>query len=261
LEISEIIETKRIYKSPFKIVSSDFFENSINPLLSELNVSLKDKVKRIKNIEEKENIKFSIEELREHIETAFQSTLYFYCRKIYNNEIKKDTDLPWYIAHWLFVREFCYSSMFRFSKSGKFNVPYGGISYNKKDLSNKIERLLDSKLITLLENTDINNLDFEDLFKKYKYFHKDDFMFLDPPYDTEFSQYNKEKDFDKEEQIRLRDSLLKVNCKIMIVIKETDFILSLYEKDFNIQKFDKKYATNMRNRNNQEVVHLIITNY
>lgn len=105
-------------------------------------------------------------------------------------------------------------------------------------------------------------MDFEKLFKKYNYFNKNDFLFLDPPYDSEFSQYNKEQDFDKDEQIRLRDNLLKVHCKFMIVIKETEFINDIYsDKYFKIEKFDKKYMTNMRNRNNKDVQHLIITNY
>ena len=47
----------------------------------------------------------------------------------------------------------------------------------------------------------------------------------------------------------------------MVVIKETDFISSLYKDDFIIEKFDNKYMTNMRNRNDKDVKHLIITNY
>ena len=29
--------------------------------------------------------------------------------------------------------------MFRYNKQGKFNVPYGGISYNRKDFNKKID--------------------------------------------------------------------------------------------------------------------------
>lgn len=47
----------------------------------------------------------------------------------------------------------------------------------------------------------------------------------------------------------------------MIVIKETDFIYNLYKNNFKIESFDKKYLTNMRNRNNKDVKHLIITNF
>lgn len=225
--------------------------------------SIKDKVVRIRAIEKKENKKFQEVELKDHLTTALQSALYFYNRKIYNDGFDESKiNLNNYIASWYYVREFCYSSMFRFSKNGNFNVPYGGIGYNSKDFALKINRLKnDKELHNLLKNTQINKLDFEKLFEKYEYFNEDDFIFLDPPYDSEFSQYNKEGDFDKKEQIRLRDVLLKTKAKIMVVIKETDFINELYVPYFKIEKFDKKYMTNMRNRNNKDVQHLIITNY
>jgi len=241
------------------------FKNNMGEQLEErIKGSVKDKIKRIQKIEEKENKKFVPEEYKNHFETALQSAFYFYSRDIYNKGYKEDCEecLEYYIANWYYVREFCYSSMFRFSKNGNFNVPYGGIGYNSKDFLSKVEILnKNEKLHHLLTNTEINKLDFQKLFEKYNYFEKEDFIFLDPPYDSEFSQYNKEGDFDKKEQIRLRDELLKINAKIMVVIKETDFIYDLYKKDFKIEKFDKKYMTNMRNRNNKDVQHLIITNY
>ena len=226
--------------------------------------TMKDKIRRIQKKSRSEEINFSLKDFRNHLITGLQSSLYFYCRNIYNNghiNLKKK-EIPSFIAKWYYVREFCFSSMFRFSKTGNFNVPYGGIGYNAKDFKKKIDNLKNNKnLHLLLEHTDVNQLDFEELFDKYKYFKEDDFIFLDPPYDSEFSQYNKEKDFDKEEQIRLRDCLLKVNGKIMIVIKETDFIFDLYKDKFIIEKFDKQYMTNIKNRNEQVVQHLIITNY
>lgn len=225
-----------------------------------LKKSVIDKIKRIKKIEIKNSKKFNKEELKEHLVTALQSGLYFYSREIYNNGLK-NISIEEYIANWYFVREFCYSAMFRFSSAGKFNVPYGGISYNKKDFLSKIKYIEEKEVQNLLSNTIIENLDFEELFKKYNYFNKNDFIFLDPPYDLEFSQYNKEKDFDKEEQIRLRDCLKKTKANFMIVIKETDFIRDIYSEDFfEITSFDKIYLTNMRNRNNKECKHLIITN-
>lgn len=222
--------------------------------------SIVDKIKRIKKIETENSKAFNNEELKEHLITALQSGLYFHAREIYNKGYK-NISIEEYIANWYFVREFCYSSMFRFSTSGKFNVPYGGISYNKKDFISKIKYLESNEIKELLSDTIIENLDFEDLFKKYNYFNENDFIFLDPPYDSEFSQYNKEKDFDKEEQIRLRDCLKKTKAKFMIVIKETDFIRDIYSEDFfEITSFDKIYLTNMRNRNNKECKHLIISN-
>ena len=48
----------------------------------------------------------------------------------------------------------------------------------------------------------------------------------------------------------------------MMVIKNTDFIYSLYSKDnLNIKTFDKTYLVSFMNRNDKRAEHLIIMNY
>jgi len=48
----------------------------------------------------------------------------------------------------------------------------------------------------------------------------------------------------------------------MMIIKNTDFIYSLYNnKSLNIESFEKNYLVSFMNRNNKKVEHLIITNY
>ena len=48
----------------------------------------------------------------------------------------------------------------------------------------------------------------------------------------------------------------------MMIIKNTDFIFELYNnKGLNIQTFDKKYLVSFMNRNDKDVIHLLITNY
>jgi DNA adenine methylase len=48
----------------------------------------------------------------------------------------------------------------------------------------------------------------------------------------------------------------------MMIIKNTEFIYSLYDKkDIYITSFDKKYLVSFQNRNNKDAKHLIITNY
>ncbi len=151
--------------------------------------------------------------------------------------------------------------MFRYNKSGGFNVPYGGIGYNRKNLAKKVDYLQTKKLVKHLVKTTIDNLDFEDFFIKNKP-KKDDFIFLDPPYDSEFSTYA-QNEFTREDQARLAKYLIK-DCKAnwMMVIKNTDFIYSLYDKKgINMQSFDKKYLVSFQNRNDKEAEHLIITNY
>ena len=38
-------------------------------------------------------------------------------------------------ADFLFLREYAYAAMFRYNRRDEFNVPYGGISYNRKSLA------------------------------------------------------------------------------------------------------------------------------
>ena len=48
----------------------------------------------------------------------------------------------------------------------------------------------------------------------------------------------------------------------MMIIKNTDFIYELYNKDgINIQTFNKEYLVSFMNRNEKKVTHLLITNY
>lgn len=72
--------------------------------------------------------------------------------------------------------------------------------------------------------------------------------FLDPPYDTDFSTYA-QNEFGHEEQKRLCECLKRTPAKILLIIKNTDFIYELYKDNFNITSFDKKYMVSFMNRN------------
>ena len=152
--------------------------------------------------------------------------------------------------------------MFRYNSKGQFNVPYGGMGYNNIRLKDKISYLDSKTLRKRLNITVIENLDFYDFFANKK-MSEDDFVFLDPPYDTEFSTYDKNM-FGIEDQKRLADLLInQLNCKWMLVIKNTEFIYNLYcdQEHVYIHHFDKTYAVSFMNRNNRDTEHLLITNY
>ena len=151
--------------------------------------------------------------------------------------------------------------MFRYNSHGEFNVPYGGISYNRKDLAKKIAYMQSPEVHRHLTNTVIENMDFEDFLQKYIP-EADDFIFLDPPYDSEFSTYTQNK-FSREDQERLAHYLLKqCEAKFMLVIKKTSTISNLYNnRGLNIRAFNKKYLVSFQDRNNLESEHLIITNF
>lgn len=252
-----------VVNSEFVLNSEKIVNNDIYLKFLKRELAAKDKIIARINKEKQEANEISLTAEEEAIQkkTGVFAALYYMYRELYNQKNKDKSFDVNHITYWFVMREIAYSGMFRFSSSGNFNVPYGGISYNNKNFINKLNEILVLRDKDFYQNTEFNNLDFEDFFKKYDYFSENDFIFLDPPYDSEFSQYNKEEDFTKEDQTRLRDVLLKTKAKIMVVIKETDFIKNLYKDNFKIANFDKNYSVNFKNRNDRAVNHLIITNY
>lgn len=217
------------------------------------------KMTRMYSIEQKKGILSEVD-VELNILTALKSAIYMYYRYLHNNQ----EELSDFInsAIYYFIRNYTYSSMFRYNSKGEFNVPYGGMGYNKNRLETKISYLNSSYLKDRLKNTVIENTDFFDFFKN-KETNENDFVFLDPPYDTEFSTYDK-NNFDFNDQKRLSDLLInRLNCNWMLVIKNTEFIHGLYDNKENvfINYFDKKYAVSFMNRNDRETEHLMITNY
>lgn len=236
--------------------------------LQEIKKSIISKIKRMKDIEKKKH-KLPEEDILDNILGSIKNAFYMYIRNLYNNieEYKLQNEFSSVLFY--FIRMYTYSGMFRYNKAGKFNVPYGGIGYNKKNMDKKIDYFQNKYLIEHFNKTEIFEEDFEEFFNKTT--PKDeDFIFLDPPYDSEFSTYAKNT-FGKDDQKRLAMYLIeKCNAKWMLVIKNTELISTLYQEDiatiggdgkiFKIA-FDKKYQVSFMDRNNKNAEHLIITNY
>ena len=217
------------------------------------------KYKRMKKIEQERTI-LPEKDIFDNIETAYTSAMYTYLRALYNTPSLK-TNETLSTALFVFLRNYAYSGMFRYNDNGEFNVPYGGMSYNHKLLTTKIEYYKNQWLLNHLKKTIIENLDFEDFFHIHQPT-ENDFVFLDPPYDSEFSTYAK-NEFSKADHDRLAEYLCnECRAKWLLVIKYTPYIYSLYNRDgIEIKKFDKKYIVSFMNRNDKDVEHLIITNY
>ena len=226
----------------------------------ELRKNLLRKIQRMKKIETEKG-QMPESDIFDNIETAFMSSLYMYFRGLYNNKELMQNYMELSTAIFLFIRNFAYSGMFRYNDSGEFNVPYGGIGYNHKSFDKKIKYYQSKDLLNHFANTTIDNLDFEDFFAKRQPT-ENDFVFLDPPYDSEFSTYAK-NEFTQEDQKRLANYLIdKCKAKWMMVIKYTPFIYSLYNNhNLNIKTFDKKYLVSFMNRNDKKAEHLMIMNY
>ena len=259
LQVQAVVKNMKSFH-PYSFFQDDFI---IDPIKFEAKLahSIADKIRRISNICTKENKTFSEAELMDHIETGIKSGLYLFLRSISNKVASGNIIIgkEKAVANWYFIREFCYASMFRFNAKGEFNIPYGGIAYNKKDFRQKVKNIFLPGMKNLFAKATFYNADFEEFLNRTQP-KAADFIFVDPPYDSEFSEYDQSA-FTKDDQIRLRDILIKTPAKMMMVIKETDFIRNLYAEYCKVIEFDKTYTYNVRGRNNRDTKHLIILNY
>ncbi len=230
-------------------------------LINEIRRMVTDKVFRTRKNEIKINRTLSDEDLKNNLITGFTSGYYMYLRDVLNriekhNEVKIDEEYK--IAIFYFEREFCYGSMFRYNKIGEFNIPYGGIAYNSKDFKKKIDLLFSEETQAHFKNTEIYCCDFEEILDKAE---ENDFIFLDPPYDTDFSDYEN-KSFGEADQRRLAKRLHDTKAKFLLIIKNSPLISELYQNNgFRVYAFDNKYSYCVKGRNDRNAVHLIVTNY
>src|SRR5574344_535813 len=243
-------DNKKTFKSLLKMNLEEHYDLFEKELLR----NISSKLIRMAELEQKKGALLE-QDIYDNFECALKGSFYMFIRALYNQNQFKNSE------YFYFIREYCYSSMFRYNSNGEFNVPYGGISYNRKNFQRKIDYIKSAKLQKHFYNTQIFNMDFEEFLNKIK-LSENDFIFLDPPYDTDFSSYVNNS-FDKNDQERLADYLInKCPAKFMLVIKDTEFISSLYsKKGLYISRFDKKYMVSLKGRNNRECEHLLITNY
>jgi DNA adenine methylase len=248
------------HSDEFNGMFSTLFNFNIENFLNEIKKNLVRKIKRMKVLEQQKH-KLPDNDILDNIETALKSAFYMHFRHLYNNTDKYKLNRHFSTAIFLFIRNYAYSGMFRYNSKGEFNVPYGGIGYNNKNFRKKIEYLKSDALQNHLSNTVIESMDFEAFLEKHKPT-ENDFIFLDPPYDTEFSTYA-QNEFNRKDQERLANYLIKkTKAKWMLIIKNTDFICNLYSNNnLNIQSFDKTYLVSFMNRNNKKTEHLLIKNY
>lgn len=229
-------------------------------IMKEMETNLFRKMTRMRKLEIEKHL-LPQKDLEDNIETAIKSAVYMNYRYLYNDKGLADSAPTLHCALFFFMRNYSYSGMFRYSSNGNFNVPYGGIAYNSKFMAKKLNYYRSKPLQRHFADAKIYNLDFEEFLRKTNPTEKD-FVFLDPPYDSEFSTYA-QKAFTKADQERLANYMInECRAKWMMVIKNTDFIYSLYNKEgINIKTFNKEYLVSFMNRNDKKVTHLLITNY
>ncbi len=109
-----------------------------------------------------------------------------------------------------------YNGLCRFNRSGEFNVPFGSykhINYCRDFGAYK----------PMLENWEFSNSSFE-----YLELDRDDFVYADPPYDVEFTQYARDQ-FGWNEQVRTAEWLAKHSGPVVLSNQATNRIVGLYQ--------------------------------
>ena len=104
--------------------------------------------------------------------------------------------------------------------------------------------------------------DFEEAVKDAK---KGDFIYFDPPYDSDTSIFNSytEEGFGKNEQVRLARVFKELSdrgCYVMLSNNKTSLISELY-KDYNIYVIEANRNINSNGKKRGKVKEVIITNY
>lgn len=162
-------------------------------------------------------------------------------------------------ARTMYLNKACFNGLYRVNSKNEFNVPFG-----KKTKINTYEG---SNLITVsnyltMNDIKIQSVDFEESLKTAK---KGDFVYIDPPYDSDTSTFNNytEDGFGKEEQRRLAKvykDLDKRGVYVMLSNHNTTLINELY-KDYHIHIIEAKRNINANGKKRGKVEEVIITNY
>lgn len=162
-------------------------------------------------------------------------------------------------ARTIYLNKACFNGLYRVNSKNEFNVPFG-----KKTHVNTYEG---SNLITVsnyltMNDVKILSVDFEEAVKDAK---KGDFVYFDPPYDSDtksFTSYT-ETGFDKSEQTRLARVFKELDKKgvyVMLSNHSTVLVNELY-KGYHIYKIEAKRNINANGKKRGKVEELIITNY
>ena len=101
-------------------------------------------------------------------------------------------------ARTIYLNKACFNGLYRVNSKNEFNVPF-----NKKTKINTYEgeNLLTVHMYLTMNKVEIRNVDFEDAVKDAK---AGDFIYFDPPYDSDTHTFNSytEEGFEKKEHIR-----------------------------------------------------------
>jgi DNA adenine methylase len=209
-----------------------------------------------------EQIKKNFKELIAVLTTYENTPSFFYkIRESYNLRKGQKTSEVERAAQTIYLNKTCYNGLYRVSKVGNFNTPFGRYKNPKIVDEANIEAVSHFLNHAKIE---ITSDDFSKCCQKAK---AKDFVYLDPPYDpltpySSFTAYSK-GDFSKEDQIRLKetcDALNKRGVFFMLSNSATPFIKDLY-KEYRIETVKAKRNINSNGQKRGDIDEVLVRNY
>ena len=210
-------------------------------------------------IQDEDKLKKMTKELDSY-ETKHSEEFYFEIRNKDKDKLKFGKMVDYKrAARTIYLNKACFNGLYRVNSKNEFNVPF-----NKKEKVNTYEGSNIEAIHYYLNyrNVTLKSCDFEEAVKDAK---KGDFIYFDPPYDSDtetFNSYTKDG-FGKEEQVRLArvfKELSNKGCYVMLSNHNTKLINELYS-DFNIHIIEAKRNINANGKKRGKVEEVIITNY
>lgn len=186
--------------------------------------------------------------LRNHLETHQNRHSLPYYQRVRGNIPKRSIEQG---ARFLYLNRSCWNGLYRVNQKGEFNVPMGSrtnFCFETDDFP---------RASRILKNAEILACDFETNVDAAE---AGDFLFVDPPYTVKHNQngfvkYN-ERIFSWEDQIRLRDSLVRARRRgVLILATNADHesvrdLYRAYPRDFRMiaVKRSSNIAASSKNR-------------
>lgn len=168
--------------------------------------------------------------------------LYGHARDVLNGAVAGGPSVE---AAFFVVNKTSYSGLVRRNGRGEYNVPWGrGKTFHADDVTAVHARAL--------ANAEIACCDFEESLMRCG---PDDFVFLDPPYDSEFADYGTV--FGEDEHRRLANAFHALPCPALMVVGRTALTMELYGADV-VGEYVRRYNVNVRGRVSSTNVHLIV---
>jgi DNA adenine methylase len=164
-------------------------------------------------------------------------------------------------ARMIYLNKTGYNGLYRVSKQGQFNVPFG--RYKNPGYCDKTNLRAVSQA---LQNVELSSASFDKVLDKAM---PGDFVYFDPPYvplskTANFTAYQA-NGFTENDQHKLYDvsiELTRRGVKVMLSNSATDWVRTLYTTpDFVLAEVQASRAINSNGKRRGKLAELIVTNY